>query len=156
MTEPTPPLPPLPPEHARKRSSKLWLLLPAGCLGMFVLLTFVAFAGVAFVMNLIKSSDAYTGAIAAAESSEPVREALGTPLKAGFLVSGSIETSGAGGNASLSIPVSGPEGSGTILVEALMTGGVWEFYTLTVQVDATGERIDLLEDDDGVEDDGPV
>jgi len=155
MTEPSPPLPPLPPNHARKPMNRLWLLLPVGCLGMFVLLTFVAFAGVAFIMNLIKSSDAYVEALAAAEASPAVTAALGEPLKPGFLVSGSIETSGAGGNASLSIPISGPDGSGTILVEALMTGGVWEFHALAVRIDATGERIDLLEDDGG-EDGGPV
>jgi hypothetical protein len=139
-------MPPAPPAQApRPRRNRLWLLLPAGCLGSFAFIAFIAFAGVALVMNLMKSSDAYTGAFAAAESHPAVQAALGTPIKAGFFVSGSIETSMAGGNASLAVPISGPEGSGTLMIEALMTGGVWDFQTLAVRVAATGETIDLLE-----------
>mgnify|MGYP002620039490 CR=1 FL=1 len=142
------PMPPFPQAPAPKRMSRLWLLLPAGCLGSFVMITFIAFAGVAFIMNMIKSSDVYVDALAAAQANTEVQEALGTPIRSGFLVSGNIETSTAGGNASLAIPISGPDGSGTLLVEALMTGGVWDYQSLTVRIADTGATIDLLESDD--------
>ena len=145
MTEPIPPMPPPPPEESSRRSSRLWLLLPAGCLGVFVLLGFLVFAGIAFVMNTLRSSDVYADALAAAEANPAVVEALGEPIKGGFLISGDIHYHGGSGEASLAIPISGPEGGATIYADAIMTEGDWAFTQLVVRIGETGERIDLLE-----------
>jgi hypothetical protein len=100
---------------------------------------------VAAIMGLIKSSDAYTGALARARSAPAVIDAIGTPIKDGFLVSGNINVSGTTGAADLAIPVSGPKGSASIVIQASKSLGVWHFDHMIVQVDATQQRIDLSE-----------
>ena len=97
------------------------------------------------IMGLIKSSDAYTGALARARSAPAVIDAIGTPIKDGFLVSGNINVSGTTGAADLAIPVSGPKGSASIVIQASKSLGVWHFDHMIVQVDATQQRIDLSE-----------
>jgi hypothetical protein len=100
---------------------------------------------VAAIFGFIKSSDAYTGALARASSSEAVVSALGTPIKDGFFVTGNLNMSDAGGSAKLSIPVSGPKSGATIFVEATKRLGAWHYDHMIVQVDATRQRIDLSE-----------
>ena len=75
-----------------------------------------------------------------------VKEALGSPIKDGLLVMGNLKVNGSSGHADLAIPVSGPEGSGTIYVVASKSAaaGQWTISRLVVDVKATNERIDLL------------
>ena len=75
-----------------------------------------------------------------------VQTELGTPVEAGWLVSGNIETSGGSGTTDLSIPLSGPEGSGTLFLEAEKSAGEWRFSYITLDLDEGGE-IDLLQKD---------
>lgn len=49
------------------------------------------------------------------------------------------------GSAQLAIPVSGPNGSATVFVDATKTLGEWRFDHLVVQIDATGRRIELVD-----------
>jgi hypothetical protein len=118
--------------------------VPVGCLlpvvvcGGFFALIFTA------VFGAIKSSDAYTEALARAKASPEVQAALGTPIEPGFFVSGSIKINNNTGNADLSIPVSGPKGSATIRAVATRAGGPWQYSVLEVLPDGGG-RIDLLE-----------
>ncbi len=108
-------------------------------------MVFLAFGGLILmvVFGAIKSSDAYKTAVARASADPRVVNALGTPIKEGMLVSGSIKTSGPSGNADLSIPISGPKGKGTIYAVATKSAGQWRYSTLTVEVAGTGERIEL-------------
>ena len=112
-------------------------------------LCLVAVAGmigfVALVMGLMKSSDAYSGAVARASSAPAVIAALGSPIKEGFWVTGNVRISGTSGKADLAIPVSGPKGAATIYVAATKSLGKWHFDGLVVQVVKTKERIDLSE-----------
>lgn len=108
------------------------LLLLGGCVGFFAL-----------IFGVMKSSDVYKTAVARAEADPGVIGALGTPIKEGFLFTGSINVSGAAGNASLAIPISGPNGKATIYVEATKSEGVWTFSTLDVVLDGSGQKIDL-------------
>ena len=58
---------------------------------------------------------------------------------------GNINVNGSSGHADLAIPVSGPEGSGTIYVVASKTAaGQWTISRLVVDVKATNQRIDLI------------
>jgi hypothetical protein len=75
-----------------------------------------------------------------------VQEALGSPIEEGLLVMGNINVSGSSGHADLAIPVSGPQGSGTVYVVASKSAGRWTMLTLVVDIKATNERIDLLQD----------
>jgi Cytochrome oxidase complex assembly protein 1 len=130
------------------RRNLKWLI-PVGCMVPLLACAGIVAFVVVVVFGAIKSSDAYTGAMERVSSSEAVQEALGTPVEAGWLVSGSINVSGSSGNADLTIPISGPKGSGKLYVVATKSADRWRYSTLEVAVDGSGDRIDLLADSDG-------
>lgn len=130
--------------------------VPLCCLwGLAVIAGFIALIFY-LVFGLMKTSDAYKEAVARAKANKAVVAALGTPIKEGFLVAGSIKVSGPSGEAQLEIPVSGPKGKGTIYLEALKSTGRWSFQKLEVEIEATGERIDLLKPGEAPESQGQV
>ena len=102
-----------------------------------------AFLGMFF--GMMKASGAYQGALARAQAAPEVAAVLGSPIKPGFLTTGSINLSGPSGHAELSIPIAGPEGKARIYLEANKRLGEWHLDRMYVQVAATGERIDLSE-----------
>jgi hypothetical protein len=101
---------------------------------------------VTIVFGMMKSSHAYKEALAMARADLHVQEALGSPIKEGLLVMGNISVNGSSGHADLAIPVSGPQGSGTIYVVASKSAAArqWTILRLVVDIKATNERIDLL------------
>lgn len=114
-----------------------------------VLVVLLAFAGfvfgiVAFVFGMMKSNEAYRGAVSRASVNPAVIAALGKPITAGYFTSGSIKTNGASGAASMAIPISGPSGAATLYVEATQSAGQWTFSQLVVELAGTKQRIDLL------------
>jgi Cytochrome oxidase complex assembly protein 1 len=118
--------------------------VPTGCLTVLVLfLVFVA-SIVIIVFGAIKSTDPYKDAIARVKMHPAVVEALGSPIKEGFFVSGSTNVNGAAGEANLAIPISGPKGKGTIYVKAGKSLGRWSYSDMVVEIQATRDRIDLL------------
>jgi hypothetical protein len=121
--------------------------VPVGCLSVVLLFAAGIALLITFVFGMIKSSDAYGEALARAKASPAVIEALGSPIKEGYFTSGSINETGRSGDAELAIPISGPKGSGTIYLEAEESAGQWSFSTLQVEVEKSGERIDLLTGD---------
>lgn len=94
----------------------------------------------------MKSSDAYKQALAEARTNPYVQEALGSPIEDGILVMGKINVKGSSGHADLAIPISGPDGDGTIYVVASKSAGQWAMIRLVVDIKATNERIDLMAD----------
>ena len=96
------------------------------------------------VFSAIKSTDPYKDALARAKMHPAVIEALGSPIKEGFFVSGNTNVNGASGESSLSISISGPKGKGTIYVTAAKSLGRWSYSGLVVEIQATRNRIDLL------------
>jgi len=126
-----------------KRNWK-WFV-PLGC--FTVALLFLAFVGsiVVIVFSAMKSTDVYKEALARAKADPVVIEALGSPIKDGFLLSGNTNVNGASGESNLAIPISGPKGKGTIYVSANKSLGRWNYSGLVVEVGQTHERIDLLQ-----------
>jgi hypothetical protein len=126
-----------------KRNWK-WFV-PLGCLSVTFL--FLAFVGsiLVIVFGAMKSSDVYREALARAKADPAVIEALGSPIKDGFLISGNTNVNGASGESNLAIPISGPKGKGTIYVSANKSLGQWNYSGLVVEVGQTHERIDLLQ-----------
>jgi hypothetical protein len=102
----------------------------------------VAFIFIA-VSGVIKSSDAYKTAVARAKADPRVAAAIGSPIKDGWYVTGSAETSGGSGKADLSIPISGPKGTATIYVVAKKFAGEWRYTKLVVKIERSSEMIDL-------------
>jgi hypothetical protein len=106
--------------------------------------TFVFFF-IAIIFGALKSSDAYKMASLARAKADPrVVNALGSPIKDGFFISGNTNVSGSSGQADLTIPISGPNGKGTLYFVASKFAGEWTFSKLAVTVEKTGEKIDLI------------
>jgi len=138
--------PPLSAEARPNWWKRNWVwFVPLGCFGMLVLL--VAFVGsiALIVFSAMKSTDVYKDALARAEAHPFVIEALGSPIKEGFLVSGNTNVNGASGEANLSIHISGPKGKGTIYVAASKSLGRWNYSGLSVAIAWTHRRITLLQ-----------
>jgi hypothetical protein len=135
--------PPLPRRGWWARNWK-WFV-PTGCLSLIAL--FFAFIAVIVfaVFGAIKSSDAYKTAVGRAKADPRVSEAIGTPIKEGWYVSGNTEVSGGSGKTDMSIPISGPKGSATIYAVATKFAGDWQYSKLLVKVERTGEMIDLTD-----------
>jgi len=112
-----------------------------------VALLFLVFVGsiVLIVFSAMKSTDVYKEALARTKADPAVTEALGSPIKDGFLVSGNTNVNGASGESNLAIPISGPKGKGTIYVSATKSLGRWIYSGLVVEVSGAHERIDLLQ-----------
>ena len=125
-----------------KRNWK-WFV-PLGCFS--VVLLFLAFIGsiLVIVFSAMKSTDVYKEALARAKADPAVTEALGSPIKEGFLLSGNTNVNGAAGESNLAIPIAGPKGKGTIYVSANKALGQWNYSGLVVEIGETHERIDLL------------
>ena len=118
--------------------------MPLGCLSVAIF--FVAFVAsiMLIVFSAVKSTDVYKDALARAKADPAVIEALGSPIKDGFLVSGNTNVNGASGEANLAIPVSGPKANGTIYVAATKSLGHWNYSGLVAEIRQTHQRIDLL------------
>jgi len=117
---------------------------PLGC--FTVALLFLAFIGstLVIVFSAMKPTDVYKEALARANANPAVIEALGLPIRDGFLVSGNTNVNGASGESNLAIPISGPKGKGTIYVSANKSLGQWNYSGLVVEIGQPHERIDLL------------
>jgi len=120
-----------------------------GCLGL-VLAAVVLTGGIAAIAFLgIRWTDVYEEAVKTAVSDPDVIAALGEPVKAGSLASGSVRVSGDSGEADLSIPLAGSRAKGTLHVIAHRRDGRWEFERLEVEVEGAEETIDLLDPNRG-------
>lgn len=95
------------------------------------------------ISALMKSSDAYKEALARAKAEPAVIEALGTPIREGFFLTGNVQLSGSRGDADLAIPISGPNGKATVYVVAKKSMGQWTFRHLIIEIQNTGKRIDI-------------
>jgi hypothetical protein len=138
--------PPLPGKQSGSWWHRNWKWFVPVSVGSVVVFFGFIMLIVSFVFGLMKSSDAYKEALAIAESNPYVQEALGYPLEDGLLVMGNITVNGSSGHADLAIPVSGPDGKGTLYVLASKSAGRWRFQRLVLDIEATHERIDLMAD----------
>lgn len=143
------PVPPqnTPPPLVARRSwwSRNWKwFVPTGCLTIIV--AAAAFLAIIFfsVFALMKSTPVYKTALERAKSNPQVIEALGTPIKEGYVITGSTHTEGPGGEVNIGIPISGPKGKGTIYVVADKVANRWTYRTFEVEVDGRPDRIALL------------
>lgn len=116
-----------------------------GCGAIVLGVVLLAIAGIVIVFSILGNCDVADRAMAIASSSEAVRREIGQPLERGWFTSGNLSTSGDSGSADLKIPVSGPHGSGSIiLVAKKKSGHDWEFEVLEVEVAGKADRIQLL------------
>jgi hypothetical protein len=113
-------------------------------LGGYTFLLVIVIGLVGGVFYLLKASDAYQTGLESVQNSKAVEDQIGSPVKAGFWVFGSIRLSGESGAADLSFPVRGPEGAGRVNVVGNKTDGVWQYSTIIFEPKAEGREINLL------------
>ncbi len=126
---------------AEKKTSpgKIVAFVGCGCLGLIALMI----AGVAIiffgVMGVIKKSDTYSDTLALMQTHPEAIAALGEPIEPGFMLMGNISIQNGEGAADLTIPVSGPKGSGTMRVVADKPSGSssWNYTTRELRLDDT-------------------
>jgi len=145
MNPDTPPVTALPPRPGWWSRNWKWFV-PSGCLTLLLLAAGFGFLIVSIVFGAMKSSDAYKGALSKAKADPRVVSALGSPITDGWFVSGQTNVSGTSGHTDMTVPISGPKGKGTIYFVATKFAGQWTFSKLMVEIAATGQRIDLIED----------
>ena len=137
----------MPPSSPPRRSwwSRNWMwAAPVGCLAPVLICGGLITVLMITIFGMMKSAEPYTASLAAAQAHPQVQAALGTPIEAGAMVTGEINLENSSGHADLSYSISGPQGEGTVYVAGDKSAGQWTYDTMTVQIEATGERIDLL------------
>jgi hypothetical protein len=87
------------------------------------------------VESMFHRSDVYAMALMKAQENPCVVQKLGTPMKPDWMTSGQINETNDEGNAELSIPVSGPKGSGSLELKAKRENRVWEIQSLILEHD---------------------
>lgn len=137
------------PPHKSWLGRNWFWFIPVGCIGMLVVAVgFVALIVLA-AFTMMKSSDAYKEAVAQAKANPAVQSVLGTPIEEGLLVTGNVNVNNDSGEANLAIPLSGPNGAGTLYVEAVKSAGAWSYSTL--RLDTGSEQIDVLDNSSSAE-----
>lgn len=141
MPQPPYPLVPQPEQRSWLERNPNWKI-PLGCLTLIFLLVGFGAGVLSLVEFSFHSSEAFQQAVARAQANPQVRALLGEPIRAQWTVSGDLHVNGSSGRADLSIPISGPNGKGTIRAIAIKNAGVWTFTFLRVTVG--GRCVDLL------------
>ncbi|HTX77880.1 MAG TPA: cytochrome c oxidase assembly factor Coa1 family protein [Terracidiphilus sp.] len=101
------------------------IAVPLTTVGVFATLLFFA------INSMLHSSGAYRVTMNAASASPCVVNALGGPLKTGWM-SGNIEEGSQKGAAEFKIPVEGPKGKGNLEAEAKKLDGEWKVESLVL------------------------
>jgi hypothetical protein len=78
----------------------------------------------------MQNSDVYKLTMNRAQSSPCVTGIVGSPLKSGWMMAGSMRESSLEGSADFSIPVTGPKGKGSLTVRAEKLNGSWKIDSL--------------------------
>ena len=137
---PPSPVPAATPPPQQKSGCLKWTVI--GCFALVVLAAAFCAVLVLFVFGAIKRSDVYKGALRRVQDDPRVVAALGSPVEAGWVVSGSVHVDNGNGNAEINFPISGPKQKGKVHAVATVENGQWKYETLTVQPES-GPLIDL-------------
>ena len=114
-----------PPPPPKKSGCLKWGLI--GCGSALVLFGIFVVVIVVVVFGAMKSSDVYKEALQRAQNDPAVVAALGKPIEAGLIVTGSVNVDSSGGHATLDFPISGPKGKANVHLVATKSGTKWEY-----------------------------
>lgn len=120
-------------------------VVPLGCLTPLVVCCGGFGLFMTFVFGLIKNTDVYQEALAKAQASPAVNQGIGSPVEAGFMVQGNVQTSNDQGSADFNFPIKGPKGSGTVHVVAKKVNGQWRYEKLQAIIEGRETPIHLLQ-----------
>lgn len=134
------PVPPQPPQQQKSGCLK-WGLIGCGCLTL--LSAAFVFAIVVVVFGAIKHSTPYEQSLRQATNDQRVVDALGTPIKPSFIVSGGVHLDNGKGDADVNYSLSGSKQSAKVHVVATRVNDAWSYTEMTVTPE-NGPPIDLL------------
>lgn len=127
-----------------KRNWK-WAVPVGGCLGFLVVL--ILFIGSIFygVTAALEESQPYEYALKTINQDEEIISALGLPIEKDGMIQGSYNNTNGSKTADMKIPISGPNGSGTLFVKATGKDDNWVYHEIRVEI-KDDETIDLLKE----------
>ena len=96
------------------------------------------------ITGVMRNSDAYQLSFKAIQNNTEIIELLGTPLSAGFFITGSVQTSGPEGRAALQYSIKGPKGKGEAYVYANKSMGKWALHQLAVEISKSNKTIEIV------------
>lgn len=126
-----------------KRNWK-WAVPVGGCLTVIILFIALIGVGIFGATKMFSGSEPYTFALEQATNNEQVIELLGEPVETNGIMQGSINFSNNDGNADISIPIKGPNGTGKIYVVGEKRNDTWTYSELEVRIEKNSEVINLL------------
>ncbi|WP_350286476.1 cytochrome c oxidase assembly factor Coa1 family protein [uncultured Croceitalea sp.] len=125
-----------------KRNWK-WVVPLGGCLTVIVF-AIVLFTSIYFgVTKIMEDSKPYVHAFELINNDEQLIELLGSPIAKDGAVQGNIDWINGNKSAQMSIPISGPKGSGTLFINATGKGETWNYHEIRVEINE--QEINLLE-----------
>jgi hypothetical protein len=132
---------PVPPQPVKSRK-KMWVIIILSVL-LFLFLLIAGCCTLLYVgvKKAMKSSDVYLMSVKRAQDSPCVISKLGQPINSSGLPQGSVNESNGSGSADLTIPVNGPQGTGSLHAIASRDNNVWTLTSLTLSAD--GSQFDL-------------
>jgi len=117
--------------------------IPTGCLTL-LLLAALFIGGIFYeVTSVLKDSEAYKESMIAVENNKFVIEKLGSPLETDGMVSGTVTSHNDVRACDVQVPLKGPKGKGTLFVVGEKRG-TWNYSEMSVYIENTKEKIDLL------------
>ena len=123
------------------RTQRNWARAGLAVIVGLALLVGSIFYGVFYVM---KGSDAYKLTMQQVLSDTQVVAALGEPIETSWFITGNISVTGIDGAANLSIPLSGPKGSGTVISRSTKVAGEWKIFLLIVRIEGNPTPMVLI------------
>ncbi len=91
----------------------------------------------------MEDSKPYVHAFELINNDEQLIELLGSPIAKDGAVQGNIDWINGNKSAQMSIPISGPKGSGTLFINATGKGETWNYHEIRVEINE--QEINLLE-----------
>lgn len=123
-------------------------LVPVGCLLPIVVCGGGIVALVFFGLSVLKNTAPYKDGVAKAKANPAVVAALGEPIEGGSMVGGTFNVRNVNGQESgdvdLTIPLTGPKGTGTLRVVGKADAGKWTYSTMEVTIAGQAQPINLL------------
>jgi len=120
-----------------KQTQKKWR--NAGLILLFVIFPIL----IALIGSMLKG-EAFDQSMTVISKNAEVIEIIGEPIEAGYFVMGSIQTSGANGEASLQYSISGSKGDADVYVQAYKEMGTWSLYNVIVHWPESDDKIQVV------------
>ena len=127
-----------------KRNWK-WVVPVGGCFSLIVI--FILVIGSIFygVTSALEGSQPYEYALEKINQDDEITNALGKPIEKDGMIQGSYNNSNGKKTADMKIPITGPNGSGVLFIEASGENDNWTYHVIRVEI-KDNESIDLLEE----------